>query len=66
MNVFNKIKFFINEAIAELKKVSWPTKKEVKDTTLVVIIAVFIFGLYLFTIDLILQWILHNIYKIFA
>ncbi len=66
MNVFNKIKFFINEAIAELKKVSWPTKKEIKDTTLVVIIAVFIFGLYLFTIDLILQWILHNIYKIFA
>lgn len=66
MNAFNKIKSFINEAIAELKKVSWPTKKEIKDTTLVVIIAVFIFGLYLFTIDLILQWILHNIYKIFA
>jgi len=66
MNIFNKIKLFIEEAIAELKKVSWPTKKEIKDTTLVVIIAVFIFGLYLFAIDLILQWILHNIYKIFA
>jgi len=66
MNVFTKIQSFFNEVITELKKVSWPSRKEVKDTTLVVIIAVIIFGVYLFLIDLILQAILNGIYKIFT
>lgn len=66
MNVFTKIRTFFNEVITELKKVSWPSRKEVKDTTLVVIIAVIIFGTYLFLIDLILQAMLNEIYKIFA
>ena len=66
MNVFTKIQSFFNEVITELKKVSWPSRKEVKDTTLVVIIAVIIFGAYLFFVDLILQAILNGIYKIFT
>ena len=66
MNVFTKIQSFFNEVITELKKVSWPSRKEVIDTTLVVIIAVIIFGVYLFLIDLILQAILNGIYKIFT
>ena len=66
MNVFTKIQSFFNEVITELKKVSWPSRKEVKDTTLVVIIAVIIFGVYLFLVDLILHAILNGIYKIFT
>ncbi|KKU10407.1 MAG: Preprotein translocase, SecE subunit [Parcubacteria group bacterium GW2011_GWB1_46_8] len=29
MNVFNRIKIYLNETRIELKKVSWPTRKEV-------------------------------------
>ncbi len=57
-----KIKSFINNAVTflrevkiELKKVSWPNKKEVYGTTTVVIIAVFIFSIYLYVADIILS-----------
>jgi len=30
-NIFNKINNFIKEAKAELKKVIWPTKKDLKN-----------------------------------
>ncbi len=37
--------FFV-EVRAELKKVSWPGRKEVYGTTIVVVCAVFFFGIY--------------------
>lgn len=66
MSVIDKVKTFFSEVITEMKKVSWPTRKEVRDTTFVVIIAVIIFGVYLFVIDLALQAILQQIYKLFT
>jgi preprotein translocase subunit SecE len=66
MSFIDNVKTFFSETISELKKVSWPSRKEVKDTTIVVIIAVIIFGLYLFLIDLALQAILQQIYNLFT
>lgn len=45
-----KIKKYLKEAIAEMKKVTWPTKKEtyqysVLVVVLTIVLAVFIFGL---------------------
>ncbi len=45
---------FVQEAVAELKKTTWPKWLEVRGTTTVVIVAVFIFALYLSVVDLIL------------
>jgi preprotein translocase subunit SecE len=45
-------KSFFSEVVTETKKVTWPTLKEVRDTTIVVIIAVFIFGFFLYLVDL--------------
>jgi preprotein translocase subunit SecE len=42
---------FIRDVRAELKRVSWPTAKEVKNTTVIVLIAVIFFALYLFVVD---------------
>ena len=42
---------FLSEVKVELKKVSWPNRKEVYGTTTVVIIAVFIFAAYFFVVD---------------
>jgi preprotein translocase SecE subunit len=42
---------FLNDVRAEMRKVVTPSWKEVKSTTTVVIIAVFIFGLFFFVVD---------------
>jgi preprotein translocase subunit SecE len=54
VNQFKRLKQFLNEVWAELKKTTWPNKKEVYGTTLVVIITVLICGVYLWVVDLIL------------
>ena len=49
------IKEFLNSVKLEMRKVSWPGRKEVYGTTVVVIGAVFFFGIYLGLIDLVLH-----------
>ena len=47
---------FLIETEAELAKVSWPTKKEFLGATAVVIFTMFFFGIYLFAVDILLQF----------
>ncbi len=49
------IKQFFIDVRVELRKVSWPGRKEVYGTTIVVICAVFFFGIYLGLVDLVLK-----------
>ena len=51
----DKIRSFYNEVRTEMRKVTWPGMKEVRSTTTVVIITVFIFALYFGIIDFIIQ-----------
>ena len=57
-------KQFYSDVRSEMKKVSWPGRQEVTGTTIVVIVAVFFFGLYLGLVDLLLarglDWILRH------
>ena len=46
-----RTKSFYNDVRTEMKKVSSPSRKEVQSTTLVVVITVFIFGLYFWLVD---------------
>ncbi|MDT8069471.1 MAG: preprotein translocase subunit SecE [Terriglobia bacterium] len=46
-----RIKAFYNDTRNEMKKVTTPSMKEVQSTTTVVIIAVFLFGIYFFVVD---------------
>jgi preprotein translocase subunit SecE len=55
------IRRFIHEVLLEMKKVSWPSRTEVVNTTLVVIIAVFFFAFYLFGTDLALSYIIQGV-----
>ncbi len=59
------IKEFFSDVKLEMRKVSWPGKKEVYGTTIVVIGAVFFFGIYLGLLDLILQLGFNSILKLF-
>jgi preprotein translocase subunit SecE len=49
---------FLKEVRAELKKVTWPSRRETANTTLVVILSVFFFGFYLFFMDIIFSRII--------
>jgi preprotein translocase subunit SecE len=66
MNWWRRLKAFLNEVVVETKKVTWPTKQEVVNTTTVVIIASFIFGIYLYLCDLVLVFVTHRIFSVFG
>ena len=51
-NIFNKLNNFIKEAIAELKKVIWPTQKELKKSTIVVISTIIIASIFIGLVDI--------------
>jgi preprotein translocase subunit SecE len=42
---------FLRDVRAEMKRVSWPTFNEVKNTTIITLIAVVFFSIYLFAVD---------------
>ena len=46
-----RIKSFYNDVRTEMRKVTTPSRKEVQGTTTVVIITVFLFGLYFWLVD---------------
>ena len=46
-----RARLFLSEVRNELKRVTWPTQKEVYATTVVVILVSIFFGLYLFALD---------------
>ena len=45
------IQKFINEVLAEMKKVSWTTRRELVDSTLIVILSSFLLGIFVGVID---------------
>ena len=47
---------FLTDVRGEMRKVVTPSRKEVETTTTVVIVAVFLFALYFFVVDLIFQY----------
>ncbi|RPJ54135.1 MAG: preprotein translocase subunit SecE [Acidobacteria bacterium] len=56
---------FYGDVKTELKKVTWPTKKEVYGTTVVVIVTVFFFGFYLALVDLLLSYGVTHVFNFF-
>jgi preprotein translocase subunit SecE len=46
-----RVKSFLSDVRNEMRKVTYPSRKEVQATTMVVIITVIIFGLYFFVLD---------------
>ena len=54
-NFFKNFVEFIRETRKELHNVSWPNRKELVSTTVVVIVSVFFFGFFLALVDLIVS-----------
>jgi preprotein translocase subunit SecE len=45
-NPFQSTRIFVGEMVGELMKANWPTKVELRDSTIVVILASFLLGLF--------------------
>ncbi len=54
--IFTRFGGFIGDTRAEMKKVTWPDKNEVMNTTVVVIVTSFFFGLFLFAVDVAIEY----------
>jgi preprotein translocase subunit SecE len=56
---FGRARRFLAEVRVELSRVTWPTRREVWATTVVVILVSMFFGLYLYVVDQGLQALLN-------
>ena len=65
MGWFNRFRQFVTEVVAELKKTSWPSRREVYGTTVVVIVTVMICALYLWVVDMILNAGMDRVFRLF-
>jgi preprotein translocase subunit SecE len=52
-NPFLKVQEFVMDVWAELKKSSWPTRKELVDSTIVVIVTIVVLGIFVALADLV-------------
>ena len=57
---------FLSEVRNEMGRVTWPGRREVWATTVVVILTSSVFGLYLWGVDLGLNWLVTKIFHYFG
>ena len=65
-NWFERTKDYINELKLEMRRVTWPNRKQVQGTTAVVIFSVFAFAAYFEVVDSILSRGVNAIFRVFA
>ena len=53
-----KITEFINGVTKEMKKVTWPTKDELRESTVVVLVSTIVISLFVFVVDSLLTQIM--------
>jgi len=65
-NFFERTKDYINELKLEMRRVTWPNRKQVQGTTAVVIFSVFLFAGYFEVVDSLLSRGVNGIIRFFA
>jgi preprotein translocase SecE subunit len=58
---FTRTAQFLRDTRAEMRRVSWPSANEVKNTTIITLIAVIFFALYLFGIDRVWAFLIEHL-----
>ncbi len=52
---------FLREVRAELKKVAWPTREEVIRYSIIVLVALVVFTLFVFGVDYVFEWFFRTV-----
>ena len=63
MDAAEKTKGFFREVSVEVRKVSWPTWKELQESTVLVIITVFIIMIFVGIIDRAFSWAVESLLR---
>jgi preprotein translocase subunit SecE len=61
-----RVKSYIEELQTEMKRVSWPNWKQVRATTTVVIVCVFLFAAYFWVVDLVVARSVNRLFTAFT
>ena len=61
-----RVKSFYNDVRTEMRKVTAPSRKEVQATTTVVLVAIFVFGVYFFVIDYAINAGVDRLFRLFT
>ncbi len=64
-NWIESTKDYVNDLKLEMRRVTWPNRKQVEGTTAVVIFSVFIFAAYFAVVDKICATIMNGVIKYF-
>jgi preprotein translocase subunit SecE len=60
--MIERIKLFLSETRTELKKVTWPTREELRESTIVVIVSTFMVTIFVGVVDQILSRIIRLVF----
>ncbi len=61
-----KVKDYVQDLQMEMKRVTWPSRKQVQATTLVVIVTVFAFAFYFRLVDTLFAWGIGRLFAMFT
>jgi preprotein translocase subunit SecE len=61
---FGRVGKFVHDTRAELRRVSWPSALEVRNTTIITIIAVIFFAVYLFAVDRAFSFVIEQLQRL--
>jgi len=64
MSIVEKTQTFTQEVIQESKKISWPTREDLKESTTVVIISVILLAALLGVVDRIISLLVEQVLKL--
>jgi preprotein translocase subunit SecE len=62
-SLIQRVKDFVADVRVESTKVSWPTRIELRDSTMVVIVTVLLVSVFLFIVDQVLRWVLGLLFR---
>ena len=60
----SRLRRFLDEAWSELKKVSWPTREQVRNLTVLVFVVSFAVGVFVGAWDLLFQFVIGTLEKV--
>ena len=63
-NVFSRLSKYLGDVRAELKRVVWPTRPDVINSSVVVIVTLIFFTVFTFVVDQIVIFIINTLAKI--
>ena len=63
MGLFERVKQFVHEVAGEFRRVSWPNRAEVVNSTVVVLAVVVLLAVFLAAVDMGLSWIVERVLR---